>query len=183
MVAIHAVFAHGCAITKHTCATMIRTAISIFALALVSSAALAQTELPQEFVTCSRIQNNGERLACYDRAVAYLSQPADRQSVAPSAEASFGLQAGAPQPAPSAATQKEESHEVSSITARITEIGSDREGRKVVTLDNGQTWRELSKSTYVSLEVGDEVTISRAAFGSFRMSTTSGRPLRVRRVE
>lgn len=53
----------------------------------------------------------------------------------------------------------------------------------MVTLDNGQTWRELAKSTYVPLKVGDEVTISRAALGSFMMSVPNGRPLRVRRVK
>lgn len=162
---------------------MLRTALSTYALALVCSAAMAQTELPQEFATCSRIQNNGERLACYDRAVAYLSQPADKQAVAPSAEASFGLQAGAPQAAAVAAEEESASSEISSITARVTELGADREGRKVVTLDNGQTWRELSKSSFVSLNVGDEVTINRAALGSFRMSTSGGRPLRVRRIK
>lgn len=164
--------------------TMPRTFFSIFALALISSATLAQAPLPPEFVTCSRIQNNGERLACYDHAVAYLSQPTEQQTAAPTAEASFGLQAGAPQPSV-AATEAEDakSDEVSSIRARVTEVSSDREGKKVVALDNGQTWRELSKSSYVALDAGDEVTINRAALGSFMMSVPNGRPVRVRRVK
>lgn len=161
---------------------MLRTLIAIVLPTFIGSAALAQTAVPPEFVTCSRIQKNSERLACYDRAVAYLGQPAEQQTSAPSAAASFGLQASVPQP-PAAAAKDRESDEVSSITARVTEVTADREGKKLVTLDNGQTWREVSKSSFVSLKAGDEVTISRAALGSFMMSVPNGRPLRVRRVE
>jgi hypothetical protein len=161
---------------------MFRTLIAIVFSTLISSAALAQAVVPPEFTTCSRIQKNGERLACYDRAVAYLSQPSEQQAPAPSAATSFGLQASVPQP-PAAAAKDAPSDEVSSITARVTEVTADREGKKLVTLDNGQTWREVSKSSFVSLKAGDEVTISRAALGSFMMSVPNGRPLRVRRVK
>jgi hypothetical protein len=163
---------------------MLRTLLSIVSLALASSATLAQTPVPAEFVACSRIQTNGERLVCYDRAVAYLSQPAAPRAAAPTPETSFGLQASVPQP-PAAAVPAEspKSEEVSSITARVTEITSDREGKRVVALDNGQTWRELGKTGLVTLKPGDEVTISRAAFGSFIMSAPNGKPLRVRRVK
>lgn len=161
---------------------MLRTLLSIVSSVLASSASLAQSPVPAEFVSCSQIQKNGERLACYDRAVAYLSQPAGQQAAAPTPETSFGLQASVPQP-PAAAVPAEKSEEVSSITARVTEITSDREGKKVVALDNGQTWRELSKSGFLTLNPGDEVTINRAALGSFMMSIPNGRPIRVRRVK
>jgi hypothetical protein len=183
VLAIHLQFAHGCAITTHI-HTMPRTLIAICSLTFISSATLAQTAtVPPEFATCSRIQNNGERLACYDRAVAYLSQSTQQQTAAPSPEGSFGLQASVPQPPAAAATEESKSDAVTSITARVTDVSSDREGKKVVTLDNGQTWRELTKSSFVSLASGDEVTINRAALGSFMMSIPNGRPLRVRRVK
>jgi hypothetical protein len=162
---------------------MLRTLLATYSLTFVGSAALAQTAVPPEFVTCSRIQKNSERLACYDRAIAYLAQSKNEPAAAPSAEGSFGLQASVPQPPAAAATEESKSDEVSSITARITEVATDREGKKVVTLDNGQTWRELSRSGWAALDVGDEVTINRAALGSFTMSVPNGRPLRVRRVK
>jgi hypothetical protein len=182
VLAIQMQFAHGCAITTHA-HTMLRTLIAIVTLLLVGSASLAQATLAPEFVTCSRIQKNSERLACYDRTVSYLSQPAEQQTLAPSAEASFGLQASVPQPAAAAAIEESKTEEVASLTARVTAVTSDREGKKVMTLDNGQTWREVNKSGFVALEAGDEVTISRAALGSFMMSVPNGRPLRVRRVK
>lgn len=162
---------------------MFRTLSSISLLVFINSAVMAQAGLPPEFVSCSRIPKNGERLACYDRAVEYLTQPSGRQAAAPTPEASFGLQATVPQPPAAAAKDGASDDEVTSITARITEISSDREGKKRITLDNGQTWRELTKSSYTSLNVGDEVTINRAALGSFMMSIPNGRPIRVRRAK
>lgn len=160
---------------------MFRTLITIVCLLLTNTVTLADGP-PPEFVACSHIQKNGERLACYDRAVAYLSQPTEQHRPAPSAEGSFGLQAAAPQ-SPVVAAEETKEDEISSIRAHVTELSSDREGKKVMTLDNGQTWRELTKSAYVALKVGDEVTINRAALGSFMMSVPKGRPLRVRRVK
>jgi hypothetical protein len=162
---------------------MFRTLIAICFLTFIGSATLAEGTVPPEFITCSGIAKNGERLACYDRAVAYLSRPTGQQAAAPSPEASFGLQASVPQPPAAAAVDKSKGDDVSSITARIIEVSSDRDGKKVMTLDNGQTWREVSKSNFVSLKAGDEVTINRAAFGSFMMSVPNGSPLRVRRVK
>lgn len=164
---------------------MFRTLLLSSALVFISFCTFAQTPLPPEFAACSRIQKNGERLACYDRAVAYLSQPPEQQTTAPSAETSFGLQADVSK-APARAAESagdDESAEVSSVTARVAEVTSERDGKKVVTLDNGQTWRELTGSTYSALKAGDEVTISRAALGSFMMSVPNGRPVRVRRVK
>jgi hypothetical protein len=182
ILAIQPQFAHGCATTTHA-HTMFRTLIAICFLTFTGSATLAEGTVPPEIITCSRIQKNGERLACYDRAIAYLSQPTGRQAPAPSPEASFGLQASVPQPPAAAAVDESKTDEVSAVTARVTEVTSDREGKKVVTLDNGQTWRELSKSSFVSLQAGDEITINRAALGSFMMSVPNGRPFRVRRVK
>lgn len=162
---------------------MLRTLIAIVFLSVVGSAAMAQTSVPPEFVTCSSIQKNVERLACYDQAIAYLTQSAGQRAPAPSPEASFGLQASVPQPPAAARVEKPNQDEVTSITARVTELSTDRSGKKLMTLDNGQSWRELSKSSFVSLEVGDEVTITRAALGSFMMSVPNGRHVRVRRVK
>lgn len=162
---------------------MLRTLFVLCFLSAISATTVAQQSVPDEFARCSRIQKNSERLACYDRAIAYLTQPTEQQASAPSPEGSFGLQASVPQPPAAARPEGSKGDDVSSITAHVTEVSTDREGKKVVALDNGQTWREQTKSSFVSLEVGDEVTIHRAALGSFMMSVPNGRPFRVRRVK
>jgi hypothetical protein len=162
---------------------MLRTLFAICFFSSISATTLAQQSVPTEFERCARIQKNSERLVCYDNAIAYLRQPTEQQTSAPSAEGSFGLQASVPQPPSAARVEGSKGDEVSSITARVTEMTSDREGKKAVTLDNGQTWREVTQSSFLALDVGDEVTINRAALGSFMMSVPNGRPIRVRRVK
>ncbi len=74
------------------------------------------------------------------------------------------------------------SPEMTSVTARVTALRHDATGALVIDLDNGQQWLQTSGSSSL-LEVGHEVTITRAALNSFRMSTPSGRALKVKRVQ
>lgn len=141
----------------------------------------APSAVPPELLTCYGIKQTGERLACYDRAVEYLRQPGD-QAAAPSAETSFGLQGGV-KDVRKIDAPAEQPEQTASVTARVTQVSDSREGLKTITLDNGQTWRQVSGSNTAFLNVGDEVTISRAALGSFLMRIPNGGPLRVRRLK
>ena len=84
--------------------------------------------------------------------------------------------------APSAARTIER-EELTSVSAHVTALSHDPTGALVIDLDNGQQWRQTSGSSSPLLEVGHEVTITRAALNSFRMSTPSGRALKVKRVQ
>lgn len=72
--------------------------------------------------------------------------------------------------------------EQSAVSARVKALRQDAGGALLIELDNGQQWRQTSGSSAPLLEVGHEVTITRAALGSYRMSTPSGRALKVKRV-
>jgi hypothetical protein len=147
---------------------------------LPTLAAESVAEVPPEFLTCYGIQRTGERLACYDRAVEYLKQSGDKIA-APSAETSFGMKGrtGEPRAQDSAAAEPEQT----AVTARISEVSTARDGMKTITLDNGQTWRQITGSNTVFVEVGDEVTVNRGALGSFLMRIPNGGPVRVRRIK
>jgi hypothetical protein len=134
--------------------------------------------VPPALRACVNVKNNSERLACYDRTIEHLS--ADSAAAAPerSAEASFGAASvRSSQPA-----RKIEREELTSVSAHVTALSHDASGALVIDLDNGQQWRQTSGSSSPLLEIGHEVTISRAALNSFRMSTPSGRALKVKRV-
>lgn len=160
-----------------------RALLPAFLLLAISCDAAAETAVPSELLTCSRIKKNSERLACYDEAVEYLRKPAG--AAAPSAETSFGRITGATEASRNAAAERgsEPDDTLTSLTARIAAVSADAGGMSIVVLDNAQTWRQLTGSTHVVLTVGDEVTITRASLGSFLMSVPIGRPLRVRRVQ
>jgi hypothetical protein len=74
------------------------------------------------------------------------------------------------------------SSELTSVTAHVTALSRDAAGSLVINLDNGQQWLQTSGTSSPLLEIGHEVTITRAALNSFRLSTPGGRVLKVKRV-
>jgi hypothetical protein len=67
-----------------------------------------------------------------------------------------------------------------SIEAHITKIIVDQNRRGAVVLDNGQTWVLLEGE--MLMDTGEAVTISRAALGSFMLTSASHHSYHVRRV-
>jgi hypothetical protein len=156
-----------------------------FALAAVllgaGGAHAAADAVPPALRACTGVKKNSERLACYDQAIGELSSsdsPAAQGESQRSAEAMFGA---------SAASSRERQQSIAreqltSLSAHVTALRRDDTGALIIDLDNGQQWRQTSGSSSPLLEVGHEVTITRAAMNSFRMSTPSGRALKVKRV-
>lgn len=156
--------------------------LALVAALLATATAHAATDVvPPALRACASVKKNSERLACYDQAIERLSSNSGAADGAPerSAEAMFGA---------STARSKEpagtiERQELTSVSAHVTALSHDVSGALVIDLDNGQQWRQTSGSSSPLLEVGHEVTITRAALNSFRMSTPGGRALKVKRVQ
>ena len=152
----------------------------IAALLTIGSAHAAVDAVPPALRACTGVKKNAERLACYDQTIEHLSSnaaPAD-DAAERSAETSFGA---------SSMHSKEpvrtiERDELTSVDAHVTALSRDASGALVINLDNGQQWLQTSGTSTPLLEVGHEVTITRAAMNSFRLATPSGRVLKVRRV-
>lgn len=151
-------------------------------LALTAALALgiAADAVPPALLSCASVKKNSERLACYDQTIERLSSDsASAAAPKPSAEAMFGAQAAAGRTSAPAL----EREELTSVSARVTALHHDASGALLIDLDNGQQWRQTSGSNSPLLEVGHRVTITRAALNSFRMSTPTGRALKVKRVQ
>ncbi|HEY7638397.1 MAG TPA: hypothetical protein VH814_01635 [Steroidobacteraceae bacterium] len=156
-------------------------AFALAAMLLAATAAHASADaVPPALRACTTVKKSSERLACYDQAIARLSSDSEAAADAPehSAEATFGASASHRD----VSAQPIEREELASITAHVSALTHDGSGALVIDLDNGQQWRQTGGSSTPLLEVGHEVTITRAALSSFRMSTPSGRPLKVKRV-
>jgi hypothetical protein len=68
------------------------------------------------------------------------------------------------------------------LQAKVLSVTNTASGDWVATLDNGQVWIQVPTGTRFSLRVGDEVTITPGALGSFLLSKGSGgSSVRVRR--
>ena len=116
-----------------------------------------------DLARCAALTATSERLACYDALASRA--PVD-------ANQNFGIAK------PRAPTLPKQSL---SVEAHVTRVSIGRLGRKVVVLDNGQTWVATEDDTRV--ETGDAVTIRRAALGTFLMTTPSRRSYRVQRTQ
>jgi hypothetical protein len=144
---------------------------------IAAAADSAHEKVPAELRSCVGIERNTERLSCYDRGVAALLGA--EGATAPSAESSFGLVAKTPPRVE--ATGGNESEGVQKVTGKVTAVVTGNDGSAVVTLDNGQVWRQLSGGQLL-LKVGDDVEINRAALGSFQMKVPTGRTGKMKRV-
>ena len=160
----------------HCTSRFAAAAVVLLCAGVVHAAADA---VPPALRACVNVKNNSERLACYDRTIEHLSSGSAATAVPErSAEASFG----ASSMRGTGPARQIEREELTSVSAHVTALSHDASGALVINLDNGQQWRQTSGSSSPLLEIGHEVTIARAALNSFRLSTPSGRVLKVKRV-
>ncbi len=174
------------------------------------SASYAQTSQSSAIdatIACRAIEDQDERLACFDAAADTL---ADTRNLAGSAEpaplASAPLQdSEAQQSEPAVAAidpvdefgsealrgknrAKYEKDKLKSFTADIVEISLTRKGKVIASLDNGQKWRQLdADSTSIILSNRPKqytATIKRGFVGSYFMKINElKKSVRVRRIE
>lgn len=69
--------------------------------------------------------------------------------------------------------QKAEKEE-EALHARITEMRRSGSSAFLVTLDNGQVWRHENETQGEYLRIGEPVTITKAALGSYRLTRDAG---------
>lgn len=69
------------------------------------------------------------------------------------------------------------------MAAKITAVRNDPYGAAIMTLDNGQTWRQTEGSPYRAA-IGAPVVIKKGVLGAYFLTTPSGgRSVKVRRVD
>ena len=115
------------------------------AVLLLATATPAFADVETDIETCRSVQDDHERLACYDSAI--------------------------------------DEAQVTEWTATIKDVEKTAYDKLVMTLDNGQVWRQVDNSRLV-VSKGDQVVIRSAQFGSYLLEKVSGsRTIRVRRID
>jgi hypothetical protein len=72
---------------------------------------------------------------------------------------------------------------INQIQGKIVKMRKSAYGKHIITLDNGQVWRQTD-STHLKLVEGQSIAISRGAFGSFFISKESAnKRIRAKRVK
>lgn len=177
------------------------TLVGFAALALVSAAqAQAQDRVPapasgalESLYACSEVGEASARLACFDAATASLRaaenlgdvRVIDLNSVQELDRESFGfsLPSLAKILAPKKSAAGLGNAPIDRIEAIIQSVRIAPSGAAVITLDNGQIWRQIDQERPFVLKPGKSVKISKASLGSFFLVVGSNQAFRVRREQ
>lgn len=173
--------------------------ITSAALALAGAAtAEAQTPTPEAgglsgLFACTQISEDSARLACFDQAAATLRasdevgevRVIDLAAAKQIDQESFGFSLPSLNtilaPKKTAASLRET--RIDRITATIQSVRISPSGAAVITLENGQVWRQIDLERPYALKVGASVQIAKAALGSFLLTVKSSGRYRVRREQ
>ncbi len=158
--------------------------VPLLALITISAGAAAAAQgLPPELRRCMAETVDAARLACFDREAARLEAAAATATVAAAPaltpEQRFGMRGEVARE--TLEREKAVKQELERLEAKVTAVATGPTGDWVVTLDNGQVWAQVPSGTRYTIRVGDGVTISPAALGSYMLTGESGRSVRVRR--
>jgi hypothetical protein len=158
-----------------TVATMV-----VLEILLASADCRAGDPLPEQLKVCVSMRNDSERLACYDHAVASI-QSGGSAAPPPSAENMFGATQAVKQPKHGDPEPARE--DLQEISGRVTAMHVVTEDKLIVlTLDNGQVWRQQDLDSHLTIDIDDSVTIVRASLGTFRITDKRGHSARFKRV-
>lgn len=149
---------------------------------------------------CRALNQSAERLLCYDtlfpRVPASSGRPAPQPVPAGPPEHSNdqGLRTPAASGQPpedairtfgfSGTRERAAAHlsVIEHVSATVTELHHESDGRFVVYLDNGQVWRQIETDSWAPPRQGEGVTIRRAALGSYMLETVENLATRVSRI-
>lgn len=161
------------------------------AMLSLGAPALAQEISTADVYVCADIAEDSARLACYDEAVGRLEAAetageiatVTRSEVEAVQRDSFGFSIPS---LPSLALPRlgggeGDDGDLERVTVAVSRISRDGFGDVVVTLENGQVWRQTDRGQ-VRYRDPEMAEVRRAAMGSFMMRLDNGRLFRVERV-
>lgn len=149
------------------------------AIALLALGDAGAADLPEAFKPCVNMRRDAERLACFDRAAAAI-EAGKPGAPGTSPEDLFGTSADLGRPG--AADSDSKRDELKQISAAVASTRRSDDGMIVLTLDNGQVWRQQDGNVTLTIEAGDTVTVVRASLGTFRITDERGRSARFKRL-
>jgi len=138
--------------------------------------------VPDNLLACRKLQDQGERVRCYDAQIDTMSagappapavtrpsapQAASAAAKQPDSTARFGQETLPPTARPKTSPQEE-----AVLLSSITALRPVARATYTISLANGQIWRQEEASD-ISLffRVGDSVRIEKGSLGSYRLST------------
>jgi hypothetical protein len=179
--------------------------INVIICSLLLMTGFAQAQNVNEALTdCSKELDSLKRLVCYDRLAAGIPSPPlkralpeETKTIAPELKAKIVAKAPIPVMPVTPATQKTAEqakiatsdfgmdHKVKQdkIYATLTAVTKTPLKKLLLTLDNGQRWKQTDSGS-LRLKVGEQVYVERGALSSFFVSKEGvNKRLRVKRIK
>lgn len=166
-------------------------------LALLSIPTVHASEVNlQALQACTFVENDFNRLLCYDNTMAgkSLSKPTTAKTLTPPANSAAVAAATAGTVATTEQSMKAknkdfglEHKEVSKdnddeISAQVTSVEEAPYGELIINLDNGQQWRQIGSDS-LRISTNDTIVIERGLFNSFLLKKAGqNRSIRVKRT-
>jgi nucleoid-associated protein YgaU len=175
-------------------------AVAVAASSMFTAATPVAAQSAGDLMSCIEIARDADRLACYDAAVAQVSPQAkalsdkraketariaaeeaaaaeaaakakaeaDAAARAAQAKADFGAEGVASKKV--SERTKPAPDEIVKLDAKLSEILTNREGKYVFLLDNGQLWRQVSTEAGLNIRPGDDVVVEKSTMGGYRIN-------------
>ncbi|MEO2281972.1 hypothetical protein [Pseudoalteromonas pernae] len=178
---------------------LVPASLALLSTTLTTPAVAFEGMNEQALKACSFIENDFRRLLCYDNVVAGKPIDAARSTASQAAPAVTAPTANtavvAGTSAAAVATENAESNSefglehkktvenaAQDLVAGVTKVSEAPYGELIITLDNGQVWRQIGTESF-NLSKNDEVVISRAMFNSFLLKKAgTNKTIRVKRT-
>jgi hypothetical protein len=175
--------------TSSACLRYRRMKRMLLILLLFAEPSLAAVET---LTACRQIEDIAQRVACYDNFVdarfpmessdgaATITPPEESESSAvPDAKSLFGTSDAEAKQIVEMSLAIEQ---IDNIVAYVTDVQESATRKLVITLENGQVWRQLDNQR-LPLKTGETVVIRKASLGSFLLEKDTGsRNIRVKRT-
>lgn len=140
----------------------------------------------QQVYDCRAIADSGQRLACYDRAVAALATAeasreitiADKETVKKTRRGLFGFSL----PRIGLFAGDNEENEIKEVEAVVKSVSVDRSGRYRIVMEDGAVWQQIDGTRLPrDPKPGHKVKIKVAALGSYFANVEGQRAIRMKR--
>jgi hypothetical protein len=142
-----------------------------FLLAAVPAAAQDRSKHLERVVDCRKLADAGERLACYDKAVAELDEAeakkdvvvVDKEQIREARRSVFGFNL----PKIKLFGGDDGVEDIDEIETEVTAFNIQRDGRAFFTVTDGGRWRQTDNRTLVGVKAGRKVTLKKGALGAY----------------
>ena len=164
--------------------------LAVFATATSASAGPptppSRAPAVQAVIDCQAVTDGVQRLACFDKAVAGMSQAEtkgdlvtiDREQRRTVRRQAFGLTL----PSLAMFDRGEKPEEADQISAKVKSASQIASGRWMIVLDDGAVWRQIDDhEIFRSPHAGSTVKIRKAMLGSFFMNLDGQQAIRAHR--